>query len=125
MLLCLFAWPVKVMHSLITSVPPSDLHASILYDSSTTVGTNFSGIGTVEQGFAYLKNASVTLGVPIPAAHVVSGDVSKTCRSVLKHLGKNKVCVHGNILDRTSLSSAKFCKLRTVHKKIKAMKKRK
>ena len=96
----MFTWPSVVLTTLIKLMGDL-LNSSILCSDQTTVGTSFSGSGTVEQGLEYIKGCAVGLGVNISCNCVSAVDYARSCIKVLQKVLSG--CIFNNILRLTKM----------------------
>ena len=117
----LFAWPHVLLLTIISELGLAAVQSSLL-GWPTTLGTSFSGLGTVEQGLRYVEQFAGALGLTMSIRSVSAVDWSNACREALKCV-TGDACIFDDVLGRTKANAKKFRRLRDVGSRIKYMKK--
>ena len=114
----LMIWPAVLVRTLIGTLCQDALQDSYLCQGRY-MSTHFSGIGTPEHSLRYLKKACAQHGLDCNLTPIACSDFNSHSVRVL--LKTTDGCVFGNLLDRSSLSEARFQKLRNVDKRVQAV----
>ena len=120
----LWTWPSALAETVIKLITMEVLMTTMLCSSLTTVATCFSGLGTVEQGLSYFKQAASELGLATSYCFVAATDQAAKCRNALLQVCDG-CCVYDDVLNRTKADKNKFRKLCSVGDRIAYMRKQK
>ncbi len=102
----LFGWPSVLLTALVALLGEDALRQSILCADGGLLVTHFSGIGTVEAGLHYMREACARMfDFRIGLSCTESADIEESCRGVLLHM-THDCCVRGDILDVLGASLA-------------------